>query len=638
MFIHLSILALSLLAKNWFDLRINVAQTAPLTQTAQVTGLYLTDYDRVVKPQQRFLIPNYFIEYWVSRLGPSFAWVVVSLQQACWRANADSCVISQAVLADEIGLERRSVSRILKTNKMRQWYIPTIAQQKGRVRDKTYQPLPHKYTIYLSTPLIPEHLSGLWAYCHPHQTADAMEAAIEQLLSMKSRAALALLEKAHTAEPHAFSEPIPLIDLVGQASGLSITPDSNLARQLSRLQTHLTEIGHTNCRQYFRQQWLPHLGPTLAWLVMALRSACYYNPQTDEVRDSCTWRKKALADLLGQSTRNLSNLLKQPEVAPFFQITDQQKYQLTFQVNLVEEPLLASIAIVTETESAQHRKKYDITTPDDAKKCDTTPITDAKKCDITSANTGKNVTSPPDDAKKCDTFKYLKESIPFVVDNKDKDLYDLLTTANLAGAGLRQLCDRDPPLDVVYVRGVILYAQVNDLGPGYLYRHLMDGLPLDAVYTQLVTLPAEQAERFAGLLVYLQAGQPPTTADLPPEQVSLFAQYAQIHGGYDPAEIETLLRIVQSGGNNQNRAKAEADNDPVADLWAETLVALRYATTQQVYEQHLANTELIIENGQYTIVSPNPHSRAWLQHRLRHLIDQKLSAQVGQGVEVVIGG
>ena len=443
---------------------------------AQITGLYLTEYDRIVKPQQRFLIPNYFIEHWVSRLGTTFAWVVISLQQACWRANDDTCIISQSALAEEIGLERRTINRILKKNPLRHWYVPTIAYQKGVVKNKTYQPLPNKYTIYLSTPLIPEHLGGLFTFFQMSSTVAEIEQAIDTLLGMKSRNALTLLADLHTQTPHPFNEPLPLNQLVEQAGGFTLTelPDdvqATLDRKLSRLHTHLTNIGHTNCRQYFRQQWLPRLGPTLAWFVMALRSRCYYNPDTGELRDTCTWRKKDLAAILGQSVRNLSNLLAHANAGYFFQLLDKQKFQLTFQVTLAEEPLVSDTPETARQlrDVGSYRKKSDIISLENQKKDHITPPENRKKDDITVQPTGKKVTSPPSDRKKSDSCKYFTDSILHVVKHNN-DIQTLLSEAGLSGSGLRQLCDRNPPLEADTVRAVILYAHSSQSWAG-LYLH-----------------------------------------------------------------------------------------------------------------------------------------------------------------------
>lgn len=143
---------------------------------------------------------------------------------------------------------------------------------------------------------------------------------------------------------HSFARPVPLTEVVTMATGLdpeslSRTTAKTLTHNLDKLQTHLTAIGSTVCRQYFRLTWVSLLGPALAWLIMIMRSRCYYNPETEELRDTYTWRKKDLAATLGQTTRNLSNLLADPQTGLFCQITEQNKRKLTIRVTMVYEPL-----------------------------------------------------------------------------------------------------------------------------------------------------------------------------------------------------------------------------------------------------------------------------------------------------------
>ena len=403
--------------------------------TTLVTGIYLSDYDRIVKPQQRFLIPNYFINYWLRQLGPTLAWIVVSLQQACWRQNGDQCTISQSTIADEIGLERRTVGRILKENPLRHWYIPEVEYQKGRVDPKSnsYQPLPYKYTVYLSTPLTPEHLAGLYEYFRRESAADqaaGLDAAINQLLSLKGKAALALLEDYQAQTRSRFTAPLPLPELVELAlkfkfKNLPPARAAELTQKLAGLHSHLTEIGYTNCRQYFRLNWVARLGPAMAWLVMGLRSRCYYNPDTGEHRDICAWRKKELAALLGQSRYNLRLLLAHPYAEHFFQIIEQHKQQLTLRVSMIQEPLIAETAagFWERQARAKNVEKSDMTPTQNVEKYDSTPAQNVEfpdmtlsenveKSDMTPSETLKNVTSPPQNVEIYDTCKYFKESVP----------------------------------------------------------------------------------------------------------------------------------------------------------------------------------------------------------------------------------
>lgn len=560
---------------------------------ALVTGIYLTEYDRVVKPQQRFLIPNYYIEYWVNRLGPSLSWIIVSLQQACWRESNDQCTISQSIIADEIGLERRTVGRVLKENSLRHWFIPDIEYQKGIIHraSKTYQPLPYKYTVYLSIPLTPEHMAGLGEYFRqecPTANFASIEQAILKLLDLKSREALTLLEKYHPAAAQRFEAPLPLTGLIEVTTGLRMkdlpaAKAAELEQKLAGLHTHLTEIGHTICRQYFRLNWVPELGPAMAWLVMVLRSRCYYNPDKGELRDSYTWRKKDLAALLGQSRYNLRLLLTQPYAEHFFQLLDNQKHKLTVRVSMMQDPLLEEIPsefwgrqprFSSEMSSGlQNVEKYDITpdtnvefydmtSSENVEFYDTNDLKDVEKRDMTPSETLKNMTSPPKNVENSDSLKYSEESVLHVVENNriseetDRsntlsfELQNLLTRSGLSGAGLSRLCHKEPPLDPRKVKAVLLYARANHLGPGYIYTHLAKDAAVDELYLRFALLAEATLSLFEQAVTEMKMGGggliPDIALVIPPEHVDLFAQFAEIFSGVEAAPVAAAIRYHHS--------------------------------------------------------------------------------------------
>jgi len=61
--------------------------------------------------------------------------------------------------------------------------------------------------------------------------------------------------------------------------------------------------------QYFRKKWVPLLGHSLAWLIIALRQHCYYNRETGELRDWCLVTQEELAKEIGVTPRTIRRLL-----------------------------------------------------------------------------------------------------------------------------------------------------------------------------------------------------------------------------------------------------------------------------------------------------------------------------------------
>lgn len=62
--------------------------------------------------------------------------------------------------------------------------------------------------------------------------------------------------------------------------------------------------------QYFRKKWVPLLGPSLSWVIMALRQHCYWSRETGEKRDWCLISQEELAREAGISVATLKRLLK----------------------------------------------------------------------------------------------------------------------------------------------------------------------------------------------------------------------------------------------------------------------------------------------------------------------------------------
>lgn len=592
-----------------------------------ITAAYLDEaYEKIVKPQRRFLIPNYFIHHWVRRLGPTLAWLVISLQQACWRADADHCTISQAELGEELGFTERAVRKVLKKNPWLSWFVPQIAYQKGTVdRRGIYRPWPRQYTVYVSPPLIPEHLAGLYHYFQqacPGGQAELIEQSVDALLAMKSKAALDFLAALAGEAPALFDAPCAVKEVLQRATGFddeTLPPPEREThrRKLAALQRHLTDIGDTVCRQYFRRQWLPRLGPSLAWLVMGLRSRCYYNPQTGELRDISTWKKKDLVALIGQSRNNLPHLLAHEFAGHFLQIIDHQKHKLTLRVALAQEPLT--------TESARAFWKNQPGIVHNRPK-------NAQKVPVTSPETHKKFRSPPKNAQKVPLYKYYKQQVLFnvVVGEKDQ-LEKILVSAGLSGSGLRKLCHKDPPLDPQKVRAVILYAEAHGLGTGYIYRHLDDDAPVDDLFLQLAALDDETRAFFQQGVGELQTTgllSPELRAKIPVAQRDLFARYAAAWAGFDPAAVVALLEHAQAPRHaNSYSEGGSPKNDELTNLWQRALAHLQLQMTRQTFDAWLRGTSLLERRGEQFIVAVRSEAaRVWLERRLYAVVQRSLAS------------
>lgn len=317
---------------------------------------------QIVKPQQFFLISKYFLEYWLHKLGPKMAWIYIILQQTCWLiqqvqgktkgSQAIICQISQKAIAKKIGMERHAISNAIRTNKWVNWVILKVEKQWGWVigENQYYRPAT-AYTLQMDIPLVPEHLKGLYAYFKGDAKATyaTIKTKINALLGSNDdkRDILHFLENLSQETEIEFDRPHTIAEIIELATGFTIRElGLKKAREMDtlfyELHTYLTDLGGVMCTQYFRLNWVPLLKPALAWLVMILKSRCYYNPKTGETRDTYRWKKQDLAKMLGQTWRNIKNLLNKPHAQEFIELLnedDKQKWSMTIKVLMDREPL-----------------------------------------------------------------------------------------------------------------------------------------------------------------------------------------------------------------------------------------------------------------------------------------------------------
>jgi len=123
--------------------------------------------------------------------------------------------------------------------------------------------------------------------------------------------------------------------------------------------------------QYFRLKWVPFLGHSLAWLIIALRQHCYYNRQTQEMRDWCTVTQEELAREIGVSPRTVRRLLQSEYAGLFIQEIKQEfRYDAKLGKRLrkptryrirMDDPLIPEDQEKLEKALADQARKFGIT-------------------------------------------------------------------------------------------------------------------------------------------------------------------------------------------------------------------------------------------------------------------------------------
>ncbi|HXV97753.1 MAG TPA: hypothetical protein VEC93_04955, partial [Anaerolineae bacterium] len=295
-------------------------------------------------------------------LGPSLAWLVVALRQRCfWNKRHDWCIVDKATLARDAAMQERTIERCMQ-KPFSDWFIIDVSHRYRyrtdlgkKVRDK------NRYHMLLDEPLSPRHQIGLTHLLR--QTIPAnMEPLDAALVTLQT-----LLSLPHLTDKISYKGKIDknlprrsVLELVEEVLGVDLADHATDER--------LTLIDHSCAQlynkivqpnkiyvgwQYFRLNWLEHLGHSLAWMIIYLRRRCYWDEKSGELRDSCRLFKKDLAAAIGQTPRNLANLMDNDYIPLFFTCPtpDDPDYPLEagdnasrkgptlYHVRMVDEPL-----------------------------------------------------------------------------------------------------------------------------------------------------------------------------------------------------------------------------------------------------------------------------------------------------------
>lgn len=278
-----------------------------------------------------FRVSRYFIDHWLRLLGPKAAWVVVDLQQRCYLAKADFCQVSLKDLCAVAGVSSTTTMQSIVDMPLMRWFFTKRITRQRRA-DKVVRGK-NRYDLQMSDPLTPEHQGKLarllterlrngTVQVHNPNDLSRMISDLPPLSTLPS----------NDLPAWAMHEPLNLRQIILRVLSEANTGgiQANLAEEATLRQafadaqarvTRPTQIALAT--HYFRTEWVQQLGTTNAWLIMILRSRCYWNKESGEVRDSCVISIKELADLLGASSRTVIRSLQDPLVCKF--VTAQER-------------------------------------------------------------------------------------------------------------------------------------------------------------------------------------------------------------------------------------------------------------------------------------------------------------------------
>ena len=273
-----------------------------------------------------FRVSRYFIDHWLRLLGPKAAWAVVDLQQRCYLAKADFCLVSLKDLCTVTGVRSTTTMQRIVDKPLMRWFFAKRTTRQHRagkvVRGK------NRYDLQMSDPLTPVHqgqIARLLAERLRDGTVPAVRGPDDLIRLVSDLPPLATLPTDDLPD-WATRRPLNLRQIafrVLSEAGITDVParladETALRRAFADAQARITRPTRIAlATHYFRTEWVPHLGATNAWLIMALRSRCYWNKESGQVRDLCVMSIKELADLLGTSTRTVIRGLQHPLVRKF---------------------------------------------------------------------------------------------------------------------------------------------------------------------------------------------------------------------------------------------------------------------------------------------------------------------------------
>jgi hypothetical protein len=269
-------------------------------------GAYLDAYNAIVKPHQIFPVKLYTLRRWTPILGASGFWLLVALQQACFKNphSQDWCIISKPRLAEESALSEPTVHRYLRDDDYEQFQLtrwvrvptPEVVNTRRRWSASAGRMVqaPNRYQVLLDPPLTQQDQRGL-AYLLLTRRRDGLAQLVEQFQAMNFNKRLKLLSKA-VAE-------------AGDWDGWTPTPKAiaeSIWNNLHKVDLEILNSLYQSLQgpvklfpQYFRQHWLPRLGPKRALVYIQLRSRCFLS--TEEKRDQVEIAFTALAHESGCS-------------------------------------------------------------------------------------------------------------------------------------------------------------------------------------------------------------------------------------------------------------------------------------------------------------------------------------------------
>ena len=297
--------------------------------TPLIKGVYSQPYNEIVKPEQIWPVSKYFLRRWTPYLNPTRFWTVIAARQLAYRlGNKRRFECYDALLYKEACSSRANFYRI-KAELEEENTVVSLFISRAPIKYKRYgdvtKPGPTVYSVRLDDILTPADATYLTTWFQSHKIqpkADAIIDLLQHAISLPPTELLAPSQSPYLNDLPAKFQAITVADIIARLFGIKIAQQPTVRKTADALHTHITGSSYIGSH-YFRKEWLKLLGPGPAYLLTYLRSQCYRNEDTGELRDQVTFTKPQLADAMGVDKATLFRWLKKidqktPKDQPFF--------------------------------------------------------------------------------------------------------------------------------------------------------------------------------------------------------------------------------------------------------------------------------------------------------------------------------
>lgn len=317
----------------------------------KLLGYYSQIYNSIIQSGQVWRVSKYFLRRWGPYLGPTRFWAIVTARQLCYRnQHQDWFEGYDAAVAQEIQISRAHYRRLKAEmddqNGLLSLFISRQATSYHVVNGKT-RPKPTLYHVRLDDPLTPADAAYLAGWLRQQQVKRRTNDVVRLLHSAREISRQELLDPHPAPTSTSGLQPVTVLQVVRQVFGGHIADQPEIIKASEALHAYLTDIDFVG-KQYFRHRWLKHLKAGPAFLLIYLRSLCYYNEQSGELRNQIIVDRQQLAQTLAVKPNTISDWLKtlatiapQQTLPPFLTLqekgrTAENTYVFTYQVGMLD--------------------------------------------------------------------------------------------------------------------------------------------------------------------------------------------------------------------------------------------------------------------------------------------------------------